>query len=152
MNGDQSLSLQLLPSLDFHSLQKTEGLSTFPRFPVTASWSCSQSTRFSLFLTLCPVASFKAPRASLVAQMVKNLPVMQETLVRSLGWKDTPGGRNGNVNFFLNIPTDFPSIGVLFQLVWGVARTWALVLKVLRSFSQQPTGELLCHETQRRGC
>ena len=56
------------------------------------------------------------------------------------------------VNFFLNIPTDFPSIGVLFQLVWGVARTWALVLKVLRSFSQQPTGELLCHETQRRGC
>ena len=33
---------------------------------------------------------------SLVAQMVKNLPVMQETLVRSLGWKDTPGGRNGN--------------------------------------------------------
>ena len=27
--------------------------------------------------------------ASLVAQMVKNLPAMQETWVRSLGWKDT---------------------------------------------------------------
>ena len=27
-------------------------------------------------------------RASLVAQLVKNLPAMQETLVRSLGWKD----------------------------------------------------------------
>ena len=26
--------------------------------------------------------------ASLVAQMVKNLPAMQETLVRSLGWED----------------------------------------------------------------
>ena len=26
--------------------------------------------------------------ASLVAQMVKNLPAMQETSVRSLGWKD----------------------------------------------------------------
>ena len=26
--------------------------------------------------------------SSLVAQMVKNLPVMQETLVRSLGWED----------------------------------------------------------------
>ena len=26
--------------------------------------------------------------ASLVAQMVKNLPVMQETQVRSLGWED----------------------------------------------------------------
>ena len=27
-------------------------------------------------------------RASLVAQMVKNLPIMQETQVRSLGWED----------------------------------------------------------------
>ena len=27
-------------------------------------------------------------RASLVAQMVKNLPAMQETQVRSLGWED----------------------------------------------------------------
>ena len=27
--------------------------------------------------------------ASLVAQMVKNLPAMRETWVRSLGWKDT---------------------------------------------------------------
>ena len=26
--------------------------------------------------------------ASLVAQMVKNLPAMQESLVRSLGWQD----------------------------------------------------------------
>ena len=28
-------------------------------------------------------------RASLVAQLVKNLPAMQETWVRSLGWKHT---------------------------------------------------------------
>jgi len=27
-------------------------------------------------------------RASLVAQMVKNLPAMQETWVQSLGWED----------------------------------------------------------------
>ena len=27
-------------------------------------------------------------RASLVAQLVKNLPAMQETWVRSLGWED----------------------------------------------------------------
>ena len=27
-------------------------------------------------------------RASLVAQMVKNLPAMWETLVRALGWED----------------------------------------------------------------
>ena len=30
----------------------------------------------------------KIPRASLVAQMVKNLPAMQETWVQSLGWED----------------------------------------------------------------
>ena len=34
------------------------------------------------------VAILILPRASLVAQMVKNLPAMQETRVRSLGWKD----------------------------------------------------------------
>ena len=28
-------------------------------------------------------------QASLVAQMAKNLPVMQETWIRSLGWEDT---------------------------------------------------------------
>ena len=30
----------------------------------------------------------KFPGASLVAQLVKNLPVMQETWIRSLGWED----------------------------------------------------------------
>ena len=29
-------------------------------------------------------------RASLVAQTIKNLPAMQETWVRSLGWEDQP--------------------------------------------------------------
>ena len=33
--------------------------------------------------------------ASLVAQMVKNLPAMQETLVWSLGQEDSPGEGNG---------------------------------------------------------
>ena len=32
----------------------------------------------------------------LVTQMVKNLPAMQETWVRSLGWKDSSTERNGN--------------------------------------------------------
>ena len=34
--------------------------------------------------------------ASPVAQLVKNLPAMQETLVRFLGWEDPLGGRHGN--------------------------------------------------------
>ena len=37
-----------------------------------------------------------SPRASLAAQMVKNLPAMQETRVQSLGWKDSPGGGHSN--------------------------------------------------------
>ena len=31
-----------------------------------------------------------------VAQMVNNLPAMQETWVQSLGQEDSPGGGNGN--------------------------------------------------------
>ena len=35
-------------------------------------------------------------RASLVAQLVKNLPEMREIWVRSLGCEDPPGGGHGN--------------------------------------------------------
>ena len=34
--------------------------------------------------------------ASLVAQMVKSLPAMQETWIRSLSREDSPGEGNGN--------------------------------------------------------
>ena len=36
-------------------------------------------------------------RNSLVTQMVKNLPAMQETWVRYLCWEDSPGGGHGNL-------------------------------------------------------
>ena len=36
----------------------------------------------------CLVVKKKREMASLVAQMVKNLPAVQETWVGSLGWKD----------------------------------------------------------------
>ena len=32
--------------------------------------------------------SFEIPRASLMVQMVKNLPAVQDIWVRSLGWED----------------------------------------------------------------
>ena len=48
-----------------------------------------------MFLLLFPLLSETDPqvsmiyvRASLVAQLVKNLPAVQETWVRSLGWED----------------------------------------------------------------
>ena len=40
-----------------------------------------------LFTKNCFSTSSPVGRASLVAQMVRNLPAMQETLVRSLGWE-----------------------------------------------------------------
>ena len=35
--------------------------------------------------------------ASLVAQMIKRLPTMQETWFRSLSWEDSLGEGNGNL-------------------------------------------------------
>ena len=43
--------------------------------------------RSPLFL---PTVDRKGTGASLVVQMVKNLPAMQETCVQSLGWEDPP--------------------------------------------------------------
>ena len=36
-----------------------------------------------------------ASQASLIAQLVKNLPIMWETWVLSLGWEDSPGEGKG---------------------------------------------------------
>ena len=47
-----------------------------------------KGTFFKIFIDLF--------RASLVAQLVKNAPALQETWVRSLGWKDFPEGGDGN--------------------------------------------------------
>ena len=42
-----------------------------------------------------PYASSLSQEASLVAQLVKNPPWMQETWVKSLGWEDSPGEGKG---------------------------------------------------------
>ena len=38
-------------------------------------------------------------RASMVAQMVKNLPAMQDTWIQSLGWGAPPGEGNGPLQY-----------------------------------------------------
>ena len=57
-----------------------------------ASWAAvygvSQSRTRLKWLSSSSSSSIVALWASLVAQMVKNLPAMQETWVRSLGWED----------------------------------------------------------------
>ena len=46
------------------------------------------------YMNIFDIANIKS-RASLVAQLVKNLPAVQEIWVRSLGWEDFPGEGNG---------------------------------------------------------
>ena len=63
--------------------------------------------------------------ASLVAQMVKNLPAMEETQVQSLGWKD-PLEKGMAIHSSIlawRIPwTEMP--GGLWGSVYGVAKSW----------------------------
>ena len=63
--------------------------------------------------------------ASLVAQTVKNLPVMQETWVWSLGWEDPLGEGMATHSTIFNwrIPMD-----------WGA--WWATVLRVTKSWTR----------------
>ena len=63
--------------------------------------------------------------ASLVAQMVKNLPAMQETWVRSLGWEDPLEKRMATHSsvFAWRIPwTQEPS----WTTVYRVAKSWTM--------------------------
>ena len=61
--------------------------------------------------------------ASLVAQMVKNLPAMQETGVLSLIWEDPLEEKNGNPlqYSFLENPMDR---GAWWATIHGVAKSW----------------------------
>ena len=59
--------------------------------------------------------------------MVKNLPVMQETQVQSLGWEDSPGEGNGNPPQYscLGNPMDR---GAWRAIVHGVTKIWTQLL------------------------
>ena len=48
----------------------------------------SSQFKIILYSTECFNPHYGTPRAPLVAQMVKNLPTMEETRVQSLGWED----------------------------------------------------------------
>ena len=65
-------------------------------------------------------------RASLVAQMVKKLPAMQETQLQSLIQEDTPGEENDNQLQYScwENPMDR---GAWWAIVHGVTKSWALL-------------------------
>ena len=56
--------------------------------------------------------------ASLVAQLVKNLPAIWETWVRSLGWEDPLGGGEGYPLQYSGLENSMDCI------VHGVAKSW----------------------------
>ena len=56
--------------------------------------------------------------ASLVAQLVKNLPAMRETWVRSLGWWSSPGEGKGYPLQYSGLENSIDCI------VHGVAKSW----------------------------
>ena len=57
-------------------------------------------------------------RASLVTQLVKNLPIMRETWVRPLGWENSPGEGKGYPLQYSGLEN---SMGCT---VHGVAKSW----------------------------
>ena len=70
--------------------------------------------------------AFVIGRASLVAQMVKNPPAKQETLVRSLGWEDAlkEGMATHSSILAWRIPMDR---GAWQATVHGVTKSWTLL-------------------------
>ena len=61
--------------------------------------------------------------ASLLAQLVKNLPSVQETWVQSLGWEDLPeeGMATHSSIFAWRIPMDK---GACWATAHGVTKSW----------------------------
>ena len=62
-------------------------------------------------------------RASLVAQMVKSLPVMLETWVLFLGQEDSPGEGNGNPLQYFCLENPMNG-GAWRATVHGVTKNW----------------------------
>ena len=62
-----------------------------------------------------------------MAQIVKNLPAMQETQVQFLSWEDSPEEVNGN-------PLEYPYLenfmdrGAWQTMVQGVAKSWTWLM------------------------
>ena len=70
----------------FNQIVHTKTL-TKPLIPIQSEYTLTNEVFGTFHIKL---------RASLVAQLVKNRPAVQETRVPSLGWGRSPGDRNGN--------------------------------------------------------
>ena len=94
--GDKGLRVQETPGGGQNLPQTRQSLPALLSL-LSSRMSLAQAPHPSFF----PLSSNKSKqrilRGCLVAQSVKNLPAMQETRLRSLGWEDSPGEGNGNL-------------------------------------------------------
>ena len=75
-----------------------------------------------LDLRISHFINYSITLASLVAQMVKNLPAMQETWARSLGWEDPLEKGMATTPVFW--PEEFHGRGTWQAIVNRVAKSW----------------------------
>ena len=93
--------------------------------------------------------NFEPVHVSPVAQMVKNLTVMQKTQVWSLGWKDSPRKRNGNPLQYscLENPMDRGAWRAIVQGLQRVRHNWAtnttIVLYLILTVASLPAYRFL---------
>ena len=80
--------------------------------------------------------------ASLVTQMVKDLPAMWETWVQSLGWEDSPGERNGYPLHYSDMENSLDR-GPWQAIVHGVAESWTQLSDFQFHFPAVPTSGYL---------
>ena len=65
-------------------------------FSVSLPWIHCNKAKFYLCRMQIPTSEYKLQPLKIGTQMVKNLPAMRKTQVRSLGWGRSPGEGNGN--------------------------------------------------------
>ena len=104
--------------------------SSFTKRNISQEWNC-----VTQYLSMLLIEWDHIIRASLVAQMVKNRPAMQETQVWSLGWEDIleKGMATHSSNLAWRIPwTDKPGV-LKFMGSQRVGHDWYKVAKSMAS-------------------
>ena len=88
--------------------------------------------------------------ASLVAQLVKNLPAVRETWVWSLGWEDP--WRRERLPTPVFWPGEFHGLYSLYHGKTGNTERWALRVAIFSLFAKHPLGQHWLEYCRRMSC